>query len=180
MAIVRSNPMVEGLSGMLGKSIVFKTLRGKIILANRPSPPKKQSEQQRDNRMKFRAASFWAKSVLRDPVKKEYYQKKAKKLKLPNAYTAAIADYMRPALVKETDRRKSVITYRVSKKDFDVRNVEIKKVNENGEVVDTQQLIKDNIKGWTFTLHEEEIQRGVYIDITNEARRLTSHKLLGD
>ena len=177
MAIVRSNPIVEGLSGMLGKSIVFKTLRGKIILANRPSPPKKQSELQRANRKKFRDASFWAKSILRDPIKKEYYQKKARKLKLPNAYTAAITDYMRPAQVKETDRRKNVVTYRSSQRDFDVKNVESRQNNENGELIETQGLIKDNIKGWTFTLHEEEIQCGVYLNITNTAGRLTSVKL---
>ncbi len=177
MAIVRSNPIVEGLSGMLGRSLVFKTLRGKIILSNRPSPPKKQSELQRANRSKFRSASFWAKSVLLDPVKKEYYQKKAKKLKLPNAYTAAITDYMRTAQVKETDRRKDVITYRVSKRDFDVKKVEIRKHNQNGDVVETKQLIKDSIKGWTFALKEDEIQWGVYINITNEGGRLTSLKL---
>ncbi|MEO7990940.1 MAG: hypothetical protein ABI663_15435 [Chryseolinea sp.] len=133
MAIVRSNPIVEGLSGRLGKSLVFKMLRGKIILASRPSPTKTQSEQQRANRNKFRDASIWAKSVLSDPLKKEYYQLKAKKLKLPNAYTAAIADYMRTPQVREMERRSGKVEYKISKKDFHVKKVEIKVRDVNGE-----------------------------------------------
>jgi hypothetical protein len=37
----------------------------------------------------------WAHEVLCDPDKKKYYEQRAKALKLPNAYTAAIRDYMR-------------------------------------------------------------------------------------
>ncbi|MEO7991258.1 MAG: hypothetical protein ABI663_17035 [Chryseolinea sp.] len=177
MAIVRSNPIVEGLSGRLGKSLVFKMLREKIILASRPAPPKTQSEQQWANRNKFRDASFWAKSVLLDPLKKEYYQRKAKKLKLPNAYTAAIADYMRKAQVKETARSKNSITYRISKKDFNVKGVKIKKTDANGELVQTLLLTRDRINGWSFTLNEEEKQRGVYVNIMNEGGNTTVIKI---
>ncbi|MFM9836692.1 MAG: hypothetical protein ACKVOQ_00430, partial [Cyclobacteriaceae bacterium] len=85
--------------GMLGQTLVFKNLCGRTIVASRPRPPKTQSEKQRQSRTKFRQASSWAKNVLLDQQKKTYYLQKAKKLKLPNAYTAAIADYMcRPSL----------------------------------------------------------------------------------
>src|SRR5258708_3859799 len=126
MAILTTNPVVNSFSGMLGKSLVFKNLRGKTILSSKPRPPKTQSVQQRANRSKFRAASRWAKiALLSDPEKKAYYQKKAKKLKLPNAYTAAIADYMRSAKVQETSKREGTVTYRVYKKDFGLRKVAV-------------------------------------------------------
>jgi len=96
MARVATNPLLNGLSGRLGKSLVFKMLRGKIIVASRPSPPTKESAQQRRNRNKFKQASAWAKAELLNTMTKEYYTMRAKKLKLPNAYTAAIKDYMAP------------------------------------------------------------------------------------
>jgi hypothetical protein len=105
MAIVTTNPIVNGLSGMLGQTLVFKILRGKTIVASRPRPAKTQSEQQRQNRSKFRQAATWAKTMLHDPQQKTYYQQQAKKLKLPNAYTAAITDYMRKPQLKEISRR---------------------------------------------------------------------------
>jgi hypothetical protein len=95
MAKVTSNPLVSGLSGMLGGTLVFKMLRGKTIVTSRPRPPKIESEQQRQNRAKFKQGAMWAKMVLLDEQKKIYYNEKAKKLGLPNAYTAAVADYMR-------------------------------------------------------------------------------------
>jgi hypothetical protein len=94
MAKVTSNPLVSGLSGMLGGTLVFKILRGKTIVTSRPRPPKVESEQQRQNRTTFKQGAMWAKTVLLDEQKKAYYEQKAKKLRLPNAYTAAIADYM--------------------------------------------------------------------------------------
>jgi hypothetical protein len=95
MAIVRSNDLIEGFSGMFGDTMVFRNLRGKTVVSQRPKLPKKESEQQKENRSKFRKATAWAQFVLENPERKEYYRKKAKKLNLPNAYTAAITDYMR-------------------------------------------------------------------------------------
>src|SRR6187549_3376369 len=73
----------------------------------------------------FRKASQWAKTILLEPDKKAYYQKKAYKLKLPNAYTAAIADYMRSVKVMRVNQYADKMTFSVCKKDFDVTQVEI-------------------------------------------------------
>ncbi|MFM7859777.1 MAG: hypothetical protein ACKO96_49555 [Flammeovirgaceae bacterium] len=94
MATVKHNPLINGLSGKLGKTIVFKILRNKTIVATY-SKPNRQSERQKQNRGKFKEATRWAKVVLIDPQYKAYYQLLANKQGLPNAYTAAITDYMR-------------------------------------------------------------------------------------
>jgi hypothetical protein len=96
MAKVTSNLLVSGLSGMLGGTLVFKILRGKTIVAGRPRAPNVESEQQLQNRNKFKQGALWAKTILLDAQTKAYYSEQAKKLGLPNAHTAAIADYMRP------------------------------------------------------------------------------------
>ena len=43
----------------------------------------------------FREASRWARLTLTDPEKRQHYQQRAQAEKLPNAYTAAVKEYMR-------------------------------------------------------------------------------------
>ena len=131
MAISANNPLTRGLSGMFGDILVFKTLRGKTILANRPRSPRRQSALQRENRLRFREAAQFAKAAMGDPQKKEYYWVKARKLKLPNAYTAAITDYMRKPVVSKIDvfkHRGSVgnsLIITAGKKEFALESVEV-------------------------------------------------------
>jgi hypothetical protein len=126
MATVTNNVLVDGMSGKFGRSLVFRTMRGKTFvsaLARKPNK-KKESEVQRNTRITFKQAAEWAQNVLLDAEKKAYYKQRAKALKLPNAYTAAITDYMRkPKIVKMQDR--SVVTYRISKPGFVLKEVNV-------------------------------------------------------
>ncbi len=61
---------------------------------------------------------------MHDAGKKAYYKQRAKALKLPNAYTAAITDYMRkPKVVKLQNR--ATITYSVHKPGFTLKQVQV-------------------------------------------------------
>ena len=126
MATVTPNGLINGFRGKFGNSLVFKTIRGKTFLspiARKPSK-KKETEAQRATRVTFKEAARWAKSTLLDPQKKEYYRKRAKVLKLPNAYTAALTDYMRkPTLVTTPGR--DTITWSVSKRGFALQQVSV-------------------------------------------------------
>jgi hypothetical protein len=95
MATIKNNSLTAGLRGMIGDTIVFRQVRGKTIMSNRPRKPQYQSELQRVNRLRFREATAFARSAMRDPEKKEYFRRQARKLRLPNAYTAAITAYLR-------------------------------------------------------------------------------------
>lgn len=119
MATVATNLLVNGLSGKFGNTLMFKTLRGKTIVSAMARKPdkKKESNAQRNTRSTFREATQWAQHILYDPEKKAYYQQRARALKLPNAYTAAITDYMRKVKVKKLVEGKG-ITYAVSKPVF--------------------------------------------------------------
>ncbi len=140
MATIANNLLTKGLSGMLGKTFVFKNIRNKTVLAAYTPPSKKQSEAQKANRSKFRDAAAWAQMILQDPDQKVYYQKRAKKLGLPNAYTSAITDYMRKASVREVTIRKSNnrTTYSVSKKDFQLKEAAVEVRDETGTLVNSQ------------------------------------------
>ena len=173
MAIIRDNLVTEGMSGMLGDMLVFKNLRGKTIVCKRPSRPRKQSASQKENRNKFREASRWAKTMLLDPNKKEYYQKKALKLKLSNAYTAAIADFMRAPSVKQVNAYGDTVTYSVAKRDFALAKVVVIVKQPSGEdVVRTISPLEP-----AFRLLREEIDLGVVIRALDAAGRMTEHIL---
>ncbi|MBT1702239.1 hypothetical protein [Chryseosolibacter indicus] len=137
MAIITHNSLTKGARGAFG-SVMFRQVRNKTIMSAKPSPPEKQSEGQRRNREKFRSATIYAKHVLLDPQKKAYYQHKARKLKLPNAYTAAITEYMRKgeikaiAVNKKNGKVQDTVKINAYKKDFAVRKVRVVIYGENG------------------------------------------------
>jgi hypothetical protein len=163
MARVASNLLIDGLSGMLGRSLVFKNLRGKTIVTHAPAAPKKQSDQQKINRGKFREASMWAKEVLLDPQAKAYYQLKARKLKLPNAYTAAITDFMRKPKASIM-KSGSVTTYTISKKDFALNKVELVRMNDSGQ---TESIIgRESGGAWILNV-PEDAGAGAHICVTD-------------
>src|SRR4051812_33003002 len=126
MAVVRNNALVNGLSGRIGK-LVFRQYGGKTILSGKAGSPRKQSTLQKENRSKFKDATQYAKASMLNPEKKAYYWRKAKKLKLPNAYTAAISDYLRKGEFKDVNTKHykgkegNTIHIKTYKKDFDVR-----------------------------------------------------------
>lgn len=96
MATITNNSLLQGLRGRLGKDLVFKTIRGKTIVCAYPRKSIKQKETvvQQKTRTRFQEATQWAKAILQNPTKKAHYELRAKQLKLPNAYTAAIKDFM--------------------------------------------------------------------------------------
>ncbi|MBT1703056.1 hypothetical protein [Chryseosolibacter indicus] len=140
MAILRTESIVQGFSGAVG-NLVLRQVGGKTILSKAPARPGKQSELQKENRQKFKMASIYAKTILKDPKKKAYYQQKARKLKLPNAYTAAITDYMRKGEIRDIDTRKfkgktgDVVAIKVHKQDFTVSEVRVKILNAAGDLL---------------------------------------------
>jgi hypothetical protein len=105
---------------------VFRSVRGKTVASHRARKPDKAKETtaQRQTRVTFREAAQWAKAILLDPKRKLYYQQRARVLELPNAYTAAITDFMRKPQVSKTQRR-GTITYRVIKRGFTLQDVRI-------------------------------------------------------
>lgn len=97
MAKLSGNVLANGLRGKIGQLLVFRVLRGKTFVSVAAGKPdkKKETPRQRHTRETFREASRLAKLMLLDPEKKQYYAERAKALKLPNAYTAAVKEMMR-------------------------------------------------------------------------------------
>jgi hypothetical protein len=92
--------------------------------------------------MRFKCATAWAKAQMLDENKKTYYWRMARKLKLPNAYTAAVSDYMRKGNIREIDTRQykgkagDVIRMKISKRDFCVKKVNVVLRDASGNLIE--------------------------------------------
>jgi hypothetical protein len=156
MASSKHNILTKGLSGMVGKQIVFRTWNGKTFISIAPKKPKKQSPIQKENRSKFKRATIYAKSMMKDPLRKAEYKDIAKKLQLPNAYTAAITDYMRNPQIEALDlasysgKADEEIKVTVSKKGFEIQEVEVVVVDQNGEALDEGKAVKGPGNEWIY------------------------------
>jgi len=95
--------LVKGLRGMID-DLVFRNVNGSIIVSKRPTYRKgKQSELQKLNCVKFKRVSAEVKKKLTDPEVRAHYKREAERLKLPNAYTAAVREGMRAGVSQSPD-----------------------------------------------------------------------------
>ena len=156
MARSINNVLTKGLSGMVGRQIVFRSWNGKTFISVAPKKPKKQSPLQKENRQKFKMATRYAKNMMKDAVTKAEYLEVAKKLNLPNAYTAAITDYMRNPEVIEVDtstysgKEEEEIKVVTRKKGFEIQEVEEIIVDKHGEIIEEGKATKGSGSDWLY------------------------------
>ena len=159
MARLAKNSIAYGLRGTIGE-LVFKTYNGETYLSGKPTFPKKRklSALQEANCNKFKEAQAYAGQAMRSPEKKAYYLKKAKELKLSNARTAAVTEYMRRPKVEKVDTRKFTgtagdrIAVIARKKDFNnIDAVEIILYNAEGQIIEKGNASKTSTVNWIYT-----------------------------
>jgi hypothetical protein len=140
MAQSKNNIITHGLSGKIGDLIVFRTLNGKTIVANKPAERKgAPSEGQKQNQKRFQQAIIYAKSAVADPALKEEYKAAAKEGESP--YNVAVADFMHAPDISEVNVSKyngkagGKISITVTD-DFKVAEVFIIILNQDGTEVE--------------------------------------------
>jgi len=148
MAILPNASPLFGITGLVG-NLMFRSINGKTVVSayTPPRKRKKISELQQLMRQRFADAAKYAKEVTRDPVKREQYRRKAKKLGVSSAYTAAITDYMRMGKIESVDTSKVV-----KKKEVVVRNVRGRAAFEEVEVKFIERGGKELAKGLAVSL----------------------------
>lgn len=146
MAHVSDYAITDGFRGKFGKMFVFRSLRDKTVVSR--AATKKvisHSEKQRATRIRFRDASAYAKKALQNPEKKTFYEERARRLNLPNAYTAAVTDYLRPAKVSLTSKKernkKTVVTVSGAKVGFRMQQCDMRVFDTNGKLVKEQTVV---------------------------------------
>ena len=53
MTKIKNNPLLKGASGMLGDVVVYRQVKGGVVMANKPKPPTSVSADQLEVQTKF-------------------------------------------------------------------------------------------------------------------------------
>jgi len=157
MSKSRNNPLTEGLSGKLGRTLVFRNVGGETVLAVAPrAQVGEPTEQQLAHRNKFRMAAAYATGQLGDPVA-SLYQKVAKRKQYKSARTLAMADFFNAPTIALADV--SVYTGAIGNKilihaddEVEVKTVSIDVVNAAGATVEKGMAIQQGkSRVWEYT-----------------------------
>lgn len=157
MAIVNKNLVTQGLSGALGKTLVFRRVGDRTIVSTIPSTSKEPTAAQLTQREKFQQAILYAKAQMADPDTKAGYEQAAKGHQVPNAYNIAVADFFSAPDIDEIDL--SGYTGKINDKirvkvtdDFKVKSVSVEIKDANGAIVESgQAVVQVNKVDWIFT-----------------------------
>jgi len=157
--MIATNLLHRGFTGAFG-DFIFRNYNGKTVVSRRPVYKNEtNTEKRRQARGRFSDATNFASIVLLDKKQKVYYTQKARQLKLPNAYTAAITDYLRKAKVTVITRssfaakKGDIIDIRMSKSVFKINSISVMVCDKDGKALSKQDLVKrDTQKKFTFKL----------------------------
>lgn len=106
MAKSRDNVVMQGASGKIGRTLVFRQRGDKTIIAKAPKRRpggKPFSEAQLAAQQRFLDASIYAQAAIGDPLLKQAYTLKANVNQ--SAYNVAFKDFMSPPEVRRLDDR---------------------------------------------------------------------------
>jgi hypothetical protein len=158
MATLSNNSLLQGMRGVLG-GLVFKTVGDRTIVSTMPSIPRsrKGSPLQDLYRSKFKEASAYARVVTRrNHEQRAYYEQKAREMKLPNAYTAAITDFMRRGRIRSintngyTGKPGGKIIIDAHRKDFTVKEVNVTILTKAGRKIETGNATPTPSGKWIY------------------------------
>lgn len=97
MSQIKNNLLLQGASGTLGKLFVFRVIRGRLVICNRPKKADKLTEHQTKMRDRFLKAVHYARIQMANPESKAEYAKNTNDNK-HSAYVVALTDYMKPPI----------------------------------------------------------------------------------
>lgn len=94
MAISKKNVLLKFFSGHIGKQIVIKNYKNKMVMSRYPDMSNAgKSEKQGKARELFKKAQAYASAIISDPEKKAAYQKSLEEGK--SLYHSLISEYMK-------------------------------------------------------------------------------------
>ncbi|HEX3006912.1 MAG TPA: hypothetical protein VHO90_04790 [Bacteroidales bacterium] len=102
MAEIKNNVVTQGLSGAIGRQLIFKRYGNRTIVSKMPDMSKVvKSKKQKEQTGKFYEATLYAKVQMLDPVAREEYKAKAKGMQ--RAHNVAISDFLNPPQIRNVN-----------------------------------------------------------------------------
>ncbi len=157
MSKIQNNPLLKGASGMLGDVVVFREVRGKMVMSNRPKPSTNLTEQQVTTRAKFQRAVLYAKKQMESPLARAEYEAGITEKKF-TAYVVAVTDYLKAPVVHEVDTSRyngavgDTIVIRATD-DFKVIMVQVSVIGPDGALLEFGDAIltPETVDEWRYT-----------------------------
>ena len=157
MSVIKNNSLLKGASGMLGKQIVFREIRGRIIMCNRPRTFGILTAHQKKTKERFLHGVQYARKQMENAETKSEYAKGINNNK-HSAYLVALTDYLKAPVVHSIDTSLyqgdvgNIITVHASD-DFKVVSVQVTISDYDGVVIEQgdAQLQLDSLDGWIYT-----------------------------
>jgi len=88
------NVAVKGLRGMIGDTLVYRTVNGKTVVSAAPDDtPRVATEKQTAHRERFKLASFYASRAMANPELKAAYEAVAKSRGTSSGRSVAVSDF---------------------------------------------------------------------------------------
>jgi hypothetical protein len=154
MAESKNNIIVRGMSGSIGKQLVFKQYGDRTIVSAMPDMSRVvKSKKQKAENNKFREAIAYARSQMVDPVSKVEYKAKAKGLQKP--HNVAIADFYNPPEIRKVDttnirETKTVTVHAID--DFKVTDVTVEVYDMDGVLLEQGHAVEISQWFWTYRI----------------------------
>ena len=177
MAIAHNNPLIKGMSGALGESVVYKYYRDRdlVIMANYPSKRVKDSDKQIAQQKRFQAATEYAKKATSIPHINALYKARITP-ELTSANAVALTDFLKPPVITEvnvlnyTGAPGEIIRVRAWD-DFKVMSVSIRIARADGTVIEEGQATLRGKRGlWRMmtTVRNEEVVGTVFTVVAKD------------
>jgi hypothetical protein len=158
MSKIKNNPIMKGASGMLGKVVVYREVRGNVIMSNRPKRRKVLTPQQMETKSRFLRAVKYAKKQMADPIAKAGYQR-GPGSPFPSAYSSAMGDYLKAPIINtiNTSRYGGAIGDEVwinATDNFKVTAVNVSIFNMEGKLIEQGDAVpnSDCIDEFLYTI----------------------------
>jgi hypothetical protein len=100
MTKIKNNALLQALSGKMGETHVYRKVRGKMQMVNRPATGGPKSDRQKVFNARFLKAANYAKAQMKDDTFKSLYQSGVTDKKI-NAYIVAVSDALNAPVVNE-------------------------------------------------------------------------------
>ena len=182
MAESKNNYIMFGMSGKLGKLLVFRQRGGKTFATAVPTRTSAFTEEQLEIQSKFKEAATWARGILKNAENRKFYSSLATGGQ--SAFNMAIADWFTDPEIKEIDIMDytgaigSVIKIQVT--DFiKVQTVKVSITTANGTLLEEGSAVFDaNSQQWMYAaVQNNATPAGSIIKATAADKPGNSHSL---
>lgn len=164
MAIVKRNLITTGLSGKLGKNLVFRQRKGKTILSIAAHFTGKRSVAQEQQKDRFKKATLYANIQKHNSELMEEYNKVAKEKGIYSGYNLAVSDYFHPPTIEKVSTRSyhgeiGDIIEIIALDDFKVKRVELEIYSSDGNLTEKGQAYEYDENGkWHYAASSANLE----------------------